>query len=227
MKLAQFQYTLVQPQRNCNGYGYSYADLSRTLDSIWKAGNGEVGITQTVAVQTDGSLAIDTRVFGIEELTEPQRFCIPNDWRKAGKMSQAQADGSAITYARRYHVSAMLGVIADGDDDRAIAEDIARKSSVKAQVRETLAVEYQQLDSGEYSPKAAQLSAHAADWLPLALGAIDACADTETLNKYLTAAKRRQPTPEQWTQLNLAADKVRDRITRSAELTPDPESDGR
>jgi hypothetical protein len=48
----------------------------------------------------------------------------------------SQGLGSAITYARRYAISAVLGIVADEDDDGHKAANVARKAAASAPPRE-------------------------------------------------------------------------------------------
>ena len=102
-------------------YTYSYADLGDIRDAILPvlAANGLV-VTQcpsaigespaltTTLIHTSGEWISDTMPLGVKD---------------AG----AQALGSAITYARRYALSAIVGVVTESDDDGAAASRQSHK----------------------------------------------------------------------------------------------------
>jgi hypothetical protein len=137
MKLAEFQKRTIELDgllRNRRGHGYNYADLGAVLALIFEAGNGEVAVTQPLDFGGP-TVKILTRIYGIDELTDPHIMVVLDSWRDRGQtregkpqMSQAQADGSAITYARRYALSAIFGLAPMGDDDRAILESKTARS---------------------------------------------------------------------------------------------------
>ena len=62
----------------------------------------------------------------------PLRMPIGNEYVSQGPSGDAQAIGSAITYARRYTLCAALGIAADEDDDGAKAKTTKTKSSAGA-----------------------------------------------------------------------------------------------
>lgn len=92
-------------------YKFKYATLDAIGDSIRKplADNG-LSYIQAVA-KTDAGMAIDTRLMHASgqwlQTVTPMK--IENDGN--------QAIGSAITYGRRYALSALLGIVSDDDDD--------------------------------------------------------------------------------------------------------------
>ena len=111
--LADFQQEVPTIHKGTQGYGYSYADLPAIFDVInpllKKHG---LGFTQTV----NGN-QLCTKVFHVEsgELLEGCAD-IPQNVQLKG-MNDFQVLGSAITYMRRYQLSAMLGLVTDKDTD--------------------------------------------------------------------------------------------------------------
>jgi hypothetical protein len=111
--LADFQQEVPTIHKGTQGYGYSYADLPAIFDVInpllKKHG---LGFTQTV----NGN-QLCTKVFHVEsgELLEGCAD-IPQGVQLKG-MNDFQVLGSAITYMRRYQLSAMLGLVTDKDTD--------------------------------------------------------------------------------------------------------------
>ena len=111
--LAAFQQEVPTIHKGTEGYGYSYADLPTILDVInpllQKHG---LGYTQPPM-----QLSVKTILFHVEsgEFIE-SIMDIPQNVSLA-KMNDFQVLGSAITYIRRYQLSAMLGLVTDKDTD--------------------------------------------------------------------------------------------------------------
>jgi hypothetical protein len=88
-----------------------YADLGSVFDAcreaLTKAG---IAVTQWPAASDDGKLHLITRLSHKGEWMQC-KMGIPMD------KQNAHGVGSAITYARRYALSAALGIVADEDDD--------------------------------------------------------------------------------------------------------------
>ena len=113
--LAAFQQEVPTIHKGTQGYGYSYADLPAIFDIInpllKKHG---LGFTQLICGQS-----VKTIVFHAEsgELIECATD-IPTNVQLKG-MNDFQVLGSAITYIRRYALSAALGLVTDKDTDAA------------------------------------------------------------------------------------------------------------
>ena len=111
--LADFQQEVPTIHKGTSGYGYSYADLPAIFEVInpllKKHG---LGFTQTVNGQQ-----LCTTVFHVKS-GEVLEGCadIPQGVQLKG-MNDFQVLGSAITYMRRYQLSAMLGLVTDKDTD--------------------------------------------------------------------------------------------------------------
>ena len=122
--LADFQQEVPIIHKGTSGYGYSYADLPDTIEIInpYLAKN-KLGFTQLV-----GSANVKTIIFhwesgeSIETITD-----IPQGVTLKG-MNDFQVLGSAITYIRRYAISAMLGLITDKDLD-ACGEQVVKENT--------------------------------------------------------------------------------------------------
>ena len=98
-------------------FSYSYAGLPDIIDLV-KPKLHKNGLTITQSIQGSlGEVAVETRIHhtgGHVEVFGP--LVLP-----AGR--DAQAAGSAITYARRYALCAALGIAPDEDDDGAKASE--------------------------------------------------------------------------------------------------------
>lgn len=111
--LAGFQQEVPAIHEGTKGYGYTYADLKtifKVINPIMAKHN--LGFTQLV--QGD---AIKTIIFHTESGENIETVCaIPQDVQLKG-MNTYQVAGSAITYYRRYSLSAALGLVTDIDAD--------------------------------------------------------------------------------------------------------------
>jgi hypothetical protein len=98
------------------GYEYRYADLADVIDCyrepLTKQG---LALAQTMRYQ-DGHLVLVTK------LMHSSGEWIDSEYPIAA-YAKPQEQGSAITYARRYNVTAILGIAAEDDDDGAAAQD--------------------------------------------------------------------------------------------------------
>ena len=113
--LAAFQQEVPTIHKGTQGYGYSYADLPAIFDIInpllKKHG---LGFTQLICGQS-----VKTIVFHAESgETIECATDIPTNVHLKG-MNDFQVLGSAITYIRRYALSAALGLVTDKDTDAA------------------------------------------------------------------------------------------------------------
>jgi hypothetical protein len=111
--LAQFQQEVPHIYKGTEGYGYSYADWGQILDIVNPLlKESGLGFTQLLNGTT-----LTTRLFHSESDTFIESSVdIPQDVQLA-KMNTFQVMGSAITYYRRYSLSAILGLVTDADKD--------------------------------------------------------------------------------------------------------------
>lgn len=102
-------------------YEYAYADLADILAAIRRplAENG-LSVVQPLIVEADRPPVLITRLMHAsgEFIESTFRFNLGE---------RPQDTGSAITYARRYALTSMLGIAADADDDAQAAQDGAKK----------------------------------------------------------------------------------------------------
>ena len=111
--LAAFQQEVPAIHEGTKGHHYTYSDLKtifKVINPILKK-NG-LGFTQLLENET-----IKTIIFHIESgETIESSTSIPQGV-KLGSMNTFQVLGSAITYYRRYSLSAALGLVTDVDSD--------------------------------------------------------------------------------------------------------------
>jgi len=114
-KIAGFQQEVPVIHKGTQGYGYSYADLPTIFEKInpllKKHG---LGFTQLLS-----GTSIKTIIFDVESGEQLESIAdIPQGVILKG-MNDFQVLGSAITYIRRYALSAALGLVTDKDTDAA------------------------------------------------------------------------------------------------------------
>ena len=106
---------------NAGSYTYTYADLADVLATVRPVLKKHgLAVSQSVTGDEKG-VAVETRVTHTEGWTErfgPLVLSSPGDPRSAG---------GAITYARRYGLSAALGIATEDDTDGATASKPAPK----------------------------------------------------------------------------------------------------
>jgi hypothetical protein len=122
--LADFQQEVPVIHKSTSGFNYTYADLPAIFEVInpllKKHG---LGFYQAV-----NGTQIKTVVFHIESgETIESNTDIPQNV-SLNKMNDFQVLGSAITYLRRYAISAMLGLVTDKDNDASGEQVVVVKS---------------------------------------------------------------------------------------------------
>lgn len=96
-----------------------YADLASVWDAIRDplTKNG-LAVSQLVLPSQPGAVRVTTMLIHASGQYLGSTFAVPYDPSAKG-INPAQAQGSALTYARRYGLSALVGVVADDDDAQA------------------------------------------------------------------------------------------------------------
>lgn len=128
--LSALQGELSHVGKNSHGYGYDYADLAAVLDIARPllAKHG-LALTQFPALGEPGTVALESILAHKSGEWMSAIYAMPVEVKKG--MSGAQNVGSIITYARRYAMSAILG-IAQTDDDAAVPAD--KPKEVRTQI---------------------------------------------------------------------------------------------
>lgn len=112
--LADFQQEVQVIHKDTQGYGYSYADLPAIFEVINPLlKKHKLGFTQLL-----NGTSLETIIFHVEDdsKTLNSTIDIPQGVQLA-KMNEFQVMGSALTYLRRYSLSAALGLVTDVDND--------------------------------------------------------------------------------------------------------------
>jgi hypothetical protein len=120
-QLAKFQQEVGTINKDSKGYGYNYASLDNIVAIITPfLKENNLGFTHTF----EGTDIICTLFSTEDENVITSRLSLPQETLKGMNMSQSM--GASITYARRYTLSAILGLVTDEDTD-----GVAKTASVK------------------------------------------------------------------------------------------------
>lgn len=112
-------------------YEYRYADLSSVIDAITKALHAnELSYSQQTILEENSFKLRTTLIHSSGEM-------LVSDWPLPLHASP-QEMGSALTYARRYSLSAITGIAAEEDDDGQAGNDTKAKNPTKAEVQKEL-----------------------------------------------------------------------------------------
>lgn len=168
--LSETQNHIEQPKKDATNpmFKASYVTLDAVIDAIVKARKASgAKFFFTNVVDADKGLMI-TRIIGYGDTIDLVGSKIANDLGNRGTNS-AQAEGSALTYARRYSLSMAFGIASDVDDDGNGAGSSNRKptttntiSQEKVTLLEKLIADTSQLsgqDMMAFTLKAANVSA--------------------------------------------------------------------
>jgi len=112
--MAEFQKEVEQPKKDADNpfFKSKYVPLENVIDAIHKAGSKH-GLSEiTYPVQSDGQVGVGV----IITHSSGQYMKLPPVLLKPDK-NTPQGIGSAITYARRYALSAVFGIASETDDD--------------------------------------------------------------------------------------------------------------
>lgn len=113
----------VQPLRG-NAYQFRYASLGAIIKAVKKAlSDNNISYTQTLSFDTND------RLYYLETTLWHGEACVSSSTPLIfGDGAGNQQLGSALTYMRRYALAAILGVVADEDDDGNAADGNEVKS---------------------------------------------------------------------------------------------------
>ena len=112
--LLQAQTHLANPKKDTTGYGYKYAQLDQIIEIVKPVlAEYGLGIIQSPhGPIVDGCLTLKTIIFHESGQHLIEQFAIP---LKEGT-NITQDYGSALTYARRYHLLSLFNLAAEDDD---------------------------------------------------------------------------------------------------------------
>jgi len=122
MALAKAQSEMTNPKKTHTATGksfsYHYADLAEIIDTV-RPVLSKHGIAYVQVVRSNGKNILETRL-----IHESGQF-LDSTYPLPETLMDAQAMGSAITYARRYSLCAILGIAAEDDEDGLAATEAA------------------------------------------------------------------------------------------------------
>lgn len=104
---------LQQPKKEKQGYGYKYADLAMVeneIDKAIKAADSGLFYSQEVYDDIHGPAVSTTIYHKSGQYMTTSKLTLPV------QKNDAQGFGSAITYARRYQLTALFGIASEDDD---------------------------------------------------------------------------------------------------------------
>ena len=166
--LAETQNNIEQPKKDASNpmFKSSYVTLDAVINAIVKARKVSGAKFFFTNIVQDGVMF--TRIIGYGETLDLSGSKVADDLGNRGTNS-AQAEGSALTYARRYSLSMAFGIASDVDDDGNSAGGSKRKpeenktlSQEKLVLLEKLITETSQLsgkDMMAFTLKAANVAA--------------------------------------------------------------------
>ena len=133
-RLAKAQLSFNTPRKNCSvNYGqtnFRYADLTACIQAVRPALNDNgLFLTQDVDLNEPGFIKIYTRVY--DEAGDMIENLIKYPYRLDANNKGIQTTAGAITYLKRYGVSALLGIVADDDLDDIDKNEQAPKPTPK------------------------------------------------------------------------------------------------
>lgn len=111
LSLAQSESLIAKKDSQNPFFKSSYADLS----SVWNCARSPLtknGLSVSQIIESDGNLVSVTTIL----LHQSGQF-IGGTFSKKPQKLDVQADGSLITYLRRYAFQAITGISAEGDDN--------------------------------------------------------------------------------------------------------------
>lgn len=122
--LALVQGELKDADRDTQGHGYDYADLSQVLAIIRPiAAKHGISFVQPIMDSPNGKVVIETKLMHKSGQWMRSSFSLNAVENK--KMSGAQAVGAACTYGRRYALAATFGITQqDTDASNKLIEDV-------------------------------------------------------------------------------------------------------
>jgi hypothetical protein len=158
-----------------------YADLAAVIDAIRKplADNG-LSYTQTTEIR-EGGLALVTTLRHATGQWVASEYPLP-------MAAKPQELGSALTYARRYSLSAIACIAADDDDDAEGARTSGQTSSTPSPIKPEKINPPVHPTTGEVSPHEI-VADGATAWGGLFIAAANVASDEDTLQKWLDENK--------------------------------------
>lgn len=145
-------------------YRSKYASLASVVESV-RGSLSKYGLSFSQSVE---SISTDGKIFLFTSLYHSSGEYIVNKIPVLLVKQDMQGLGSAITYAKRYGLSAMLGVVADADDDGNLADDKNEKKDPPKQQKPIEPAKQQKISAAQFDSftKKDPLKSRAEDDIP-------------------------------------------------------------
>lgn len=161
-------------------YKNRYADLASVLDAIRKplADNG-LSVTQTTEIRDGGFVLLTTLRHATGQWVSSE-YPLPT-------AAKPQELGSALTYARRYSLSAIACIAADEDDDAEGARESGQTASTpkaKSPIKPQAAEAPVNPETGEVSPHAIK-GGDAVQWGATLVAAVNVARSNDEIDNWL------------------------------------------
>ena len=116
--MVKAQKEFVTLPKDKSGYGYKYTDLDTVITTVRPIlAKNNLGFMQSLTMTEDNRPGITTRLFNTVGEWIEDTIALPDI--AMAKTNAAQNMGAAITYMKRYALSAILGISSDEDTDAA------------------------------------------------------------------------------------------------------------
>lgn len=133
--LSKAQSLIENVSKDKQAYGYKYADLASCLAAVKKplADNG-LSVSQIVSQDKDGKQVLVTLLMHKSGQWLKSIFALENVIMK--QCNSLQQMGAGITYARRYALSAIVGLTQEDDDAQSVSSKVIEKDQGLTVVKE-------------------------------------------------------------------------------------------
>lgn len=143
--LSNAQSQLSPVLKSTKAYNYKYAALDAVMNSARDALNAN-GLSVAQGIEQKGDLWVCVSIL-THASGEWMRTECPVFFKADKKMSDAQAFGSAYTYARRYSFQALVGIAPEDDDGRSAGQNTRHPRNLKPNTNTETATTPQQYPS--------------------------------------------------------------------------------
>lgn len=127
--LSNAQSSIENVSKDKQAYGYKYADLASCLAAVKKplADNG-LSVSQIVSQDKDGKQVLITLLMHKSGQWLKSTFALENVVMK--QCNSLQQLGAGITYARRYALSAIVGLTQEDDDGQSVSKGVEKEQGL-------------------------------------------------------------------------------------------------
>jgi predicted regulator of amino acid metabolism with ACT domain len=127
--LSKAQATIENVSKDKQAYGYKYADLASCLAAVKKplADNG-LSVSQIVSQDKEGKQVLITLLIHESGQWLKSTFALENVVMK--QCNSLQQLGAGITYARRYALSAIVGLTQEDDDGQSVSKGVEKEQGL-------------------------------------------------------------------------------------------------